>query len=146
MLRVPTAKASTPASRDVTRGLGVLPGHSSEASQVSTTGQHIFFAALTHTEGPTGGSGNCYYKFAAGAYYLNSTVYAAANLISNGTPQLPVGYKPSHRSLSANRRLKSAHTIMERPTVPVTAQFTRYIAVSIPAQQKFIPPRQDRQT
>lgn len=42
--------------------------------------------------GPNSGAGRCYYKMSAGAYYTNSSVYAAANLISNGTPNKPVSF------------------------------------------------------
>lgn len=47
---------------------------------------------LTTNAGATAGSGRCYYKFNYGYYYTNSSVYAAANLISNGTPNLVCPY------------------------------------------------------
>ena len=40
--------------------------------------------------GYPGGSGKCFYKTGSGQYFASSAVYAAANLISNGTPQQPV--------------------------------------------------------
>ena len=40
--------------------------------------------------GNPGGAGRCYYKMVSGNYFSNSGSYAAANLISNGTPQMPV--------------------------------------------------------
>lgn len=52
----------------------------------------IFVPTTDSSSGPTAGSGRCYYKFTYGYYYTNSTVYAAANLISNGTPNLVCPY------------------------------------------------------
>ncbi|KAK5718207.1 Histone-lysine N-methyltransferase set-6 [Elasticomyces elasticus] len=42
--------------------------------------------------GPKTGSGRCYYKYAAGAYYSNATVYAAANVITSSPNQPCPGY------------------------------------------------------
>ncbi|KAK6396992.1 hypothetical protein LTR65_007491 [Meristemomyces frigidus] len=50
------------------------------------------FAYIGTVTGVSSGSGHCYHRTQAGSYYLNNTVYAAANLISNGTPQLPCPY------------------------------------------------------
>ncbi|KAK6442114.1 glycoside hydrolase 15 protein [Oleoguttula sp. CCFEE 5521] len=41
--------------------------------------------------GPTSGTGTCYYRAVAGNY-ITANIYAAANMISNGTPQLPCPY------------------------------------------------------
>ncbi|KAK4933650.1 Histone-lysine N-methyltransferase set-6 [Elasticomyces elasticus] len=42
--------------------------------------------------GPKTGAGKCYYKYAAGAYYSNATVYAAANVITSSPNQPCSGY------------------------------------------------------
>nr|OQO20802.1 hypothetical protein B0A51_15352 [Rachicladosporium sp. CCFEE 5018] len=42
--------------------------------------------------GPLAGTGTCYYRYQAGNYFTAAGAYAAANLISNGTPQLPCPY------------------------------------------------------
>ncbi|KAK3639806.1 hypothetical protein LTR22_017314 [Elasticomyces elasticus] len=42
--------------------------------------------------GPKTGAGTCYYKYAAGAYYSNATIYAAANVITSSPNQPCPGY------------------------------------------------------
>ncbi|KAK5689317.1 hypothetical protein LTR17_026342 [Elasticomyces elasticus] len=44
------------------------------------------------TNGPKTGAGTCYYKYAAGAYYSNATIYAAANVITSSPNQPCPGY------------------------------------------------------
>ncbi|KAK3116534.1 hypothetical protein LTR53_003022 [Teratosphaeriaceae sp. CCFEE 6253] len=50
------------------------------------------FSFIGSVTSPNTGSGQCYYRYQAGTYYANATVYAGANLISNGTPNLPCPY------------------------------------------------------
>ena len=107
---------------------------SSVPCQVGIHGLHEEEQCAYELLGTTSGSGRCYYKFQTGTYYINSTVYGAANLISNGTPQLPVRFMCLvYTYYFATNYARSVHTTMVPNSRTVTARSGRSIVASTPA-------------
>lgn len=127
-LRAPMGMESMLASWVATIDLDVLRSCTRELSRVSYKVHRVVYL-LIRRSGANTGSGKCYYKYSSGTYYSNSSVYASGNLISNGTPNKPVG--PC--SMEANIRLTSFSVLItiKRHTPIRTAISIKYTAVSI---------------
>jgi hypothetical protein len=82
------------------------------------------------------GAGKCAYKYVAGNYTSSTTVYAAANLISNGTPNLPVTFTSQDVVASAADTVSSAHITTTRNTETAMARSITCSALQIMELQR----------